>query len=235
LGDRALSVQVLLTPTHLAIVMEYAAAGELFDRICGAGRFSEDEVIINSLELGKCFFLSPKQFGVYVLISFFSWGVFADIVGEVFLPATDLRCQLLPLHGENSSQVKGKCFFFERKIRADDQVGNCKFCFDSQQICHRDLKLENTLLDGSPAPRLKICDFGYSKVPIFFPFCYFLLYLFRLKQTLKGVFSSITWQAGKTKILTRNCAAFSYCDDQTLHLLPCRVESNLHFSFRFTK
>lgn len=33
-----------------------------------------------------------------------------------------------------------------------------------QQICHRDLKLENTLLDGSPAPRLKICDFGYSKV-----------------------------------------------------------------------
>lgn len=36
--------------------------------------------------------------------------------------------------------------------------------FLSQQICHRDLKLENTLLDGSPAPRLKICDFGYSKV-----------------------------------------------------------------------
>lgn len=33
----------------------------------------------------------------------------------------------------------------------------------AQQICHRDLKLENTLLDGSPAPRLKICDFGYSK------------------------------------------------------------------------
>ena len=33
-----------------------------------------------------------------------------------------------------------------------------------KQICHRDLKLENTLLDGSTAPRLKICDFGYSKV-----------------------------------------------------------------------
>ncbi|TYG75286.1 hypothetical protein ES288_D03G018000v1 [Gossypium darwinii] len=30
-----------------------------------------------------------------------------------------------------------------------------------QQICHRDLKLENTFLDGSPAPCLKICDFGY--------------------------------------------------------------------------
>lgn len=33
-----------------------------------------------------------------------------------------------------------------------------------QGVCHRDLKLENTLLDGNPAPRLKICDFGYSKV-----------------------------------------------------------------------
>lgn len=33
-----------------------------------------------------------------------------------------------------------------------------------QEICHRDLKLENTLLDGSIAPRVKICDFGYSKV-----------------------------------------------------------------------
>ncbi|KAK4803252.1 hypothetical protein SAY86_001455 [Trapa natans] len=32
------------------------------------------------------------------------------------------------------------------------------------QVCHRDFELENTLLDGSQAPRLKICDFGYSKV-----------------------------------------------------------------------
>ncbi|CAA0810937.1 Serine/threonine-protein kinase SRK2A, partial [Striga hermonthica] len=34
----------------------------------------------------------------------------------------------------------------------------------SGQICHRDLKLENTLLDGIPTPCLKICDFGYSRV-----------------------------------------------------------------------
>uniref|UniRef100_A0A1J3DJQ9 non-specific serine/threonine protein kinase n=1 Tax=Noccaea caerulescens TaxID=107243 RepID=A0A1J3DJQ9_NOCCA len=84
--------EVLLTATHLAIVMEYAAGGELFDRICSAGRFSEDEAR----------------------------------------------------------------FFFQQLI------SGVSYCH-SLQICHRDLKLENTLLDGSAAPRVKICDFGYSK------------------------------------------------------------------------
>ncbi|MBA0837144.1 hypothetical protein Goarm_009323, partial [Gossypium armourianum] len=84
--------EVLLTPTHLAIVMEYAAGGELFDRICNAGRFGEDEAR----------------------------------------------------------------FFFQQLI------SGVSYCH-SMQICHRDLKLENTLLDGSTAPRVKICDFGYSK------------------------------------------------------------------------
>ncbi|KAJ9670155.1 hypothetical protein PVL29_026605 [Vitis rotundifolia] len=72
--------------------MEYAAGGELFGRICNAGRFSEDEAR----------------------------------------------------------------YFFQQLI------SGVSYCH-SMQICHRDLKLENTLLDGSPAPRLKICDFGYSK------------------------------------------------------------------------
>lgn len=46
-----------------------------------------------------------------------------------------------------------------------------------KQVCHRDLKLENTLLDGSPAPRLKICDFGYSKVLFLFSSCCLYLYI----------------------------------------------------------
>ncbi|KAJ8539457.1 hypothetical protein K7X08_013709 [Anisodus acutangulus] len=88
--------EVLLTPTHLAIVMEYAAGGELFQRICEAGRFNENEAR----------------------------------------------------------------FFFQQLISG---VSYCHF----MQICHRDLKLENTLLDGSTAPRVKICDFGYSKSSVF--------------------------------------------------------------------
>lgn len=84
--------EVFLTPTHLAIVMEYAAGGELFERICSAGRFSEDEAR----------------------------------------------------------------YYFQQLI------SGVSYCH-SMQICHRDLKLENTLLDGNLEPRLKICDFGYSK------------------------------------------------------------------------
>ncbi|CAN4106769.1 unnamed protein product [Withania somnifera] len=86
-------MEVFLTPLHLAIVMEYASGGELFERICKAGRFSEDEAR----------------------------------------------------------------FFFQQLI------SGVSYCH-SMQICHRDLKLENTLLDGSSTQRLKICDFGYSKI-----------------------------------------------------------------------
>ena len=36
-------------------------------------------------------------------------------------------------------------------------------CGAMQGVVNRDIKLENTLLDGSKRPLLKICDFGYSK------------------------------------------------------------------------
>ena len=32
-----------------------------------------------------------------------------------------------------------------------------------QGVANRDIKLENTLLQGFPRPLIKICDFGYSK------------------------------------------------------------------------
>ena len=30
-------------------------------------------------------------------------------------------------------------------------------------VANRDIKLENTLVDGSPRPLVKLCDFGFSK------------------------------------------------------------------------
>ncbi|XVF67677.1 hypothetical protein PTKIN_Ptkin10aG0140800 [Pterospermum kingtungense] len=73
--------------------MEYAAGGELFERICNAGRFSEDEAR---------YFLRQLISGV-----------------------SDCH------HADMPSRF-----------------------------------VENTLLDGSPAPRLKICEFGYSKLKL---------------------------------------------------------------------
>lgn len=86
--------EVFLTTTHIAIVMEYASGGELFEFVKRSGRLSEDAAR----------------------------------------------------------------FFFQQLISGVD------YCH-RQGVFHRDLKLENTLIDRQPqsAPRLKICDFGYSK------------------------------------------------------------------------
>jgi len=46
-------------------------------------------------------------------------------------------------------------YFFQQLIAGLSYV-------HAQGMCHRDLKLENLLLSGNP-PKLKICDFGYSK------------------------------------------------------------------------
>lgn len=101
------NLQVVLTPTHLAIVMEYAAGGELFERICNAGRFSEDEVIsttfslftftiISSLfdPLSLCLILIAVIFVVNNMCS-----SFFDCSGSILFSAADLWCQLLSFHG----------------------------------------------------------------------------------------------------------------------------------------
>ncbi|XP_043714121.1 serine/threonine-protein kinase SAPK7-like [Telopea speciosissima] len=71
--------------------MEYVSGGELFERICNAGRFTENEAR----------------------------------------------------------------YFFQQLI------SGVSYCH-SMQICHRDLKLENMLVDRLPVPRLKICGFRFS-------------------------------------------------------------------------
>ena len=49
------------------------------------------------------------------------------------------------------------CRFFQQLVVA------LEFCHELG-IANRDIKLENTLMDGSrPYPHVKICDFGYSK------------------------------------------------------------------------
>jgi hypothetical protein len=92
---------VILTPTHLAIVMDYAAGGELFDRICDSGRFSEDEVTLHYrsllfeyfIILDLLFYITPNR-----KLNFSSVPPLL-VAGKIFLPAVDLWCELLPLYG----------------------------------------------------------------------------------------------------------------------------------------
>ena len=75
----------MLTPTHLAIVMEYAAGGELFERICNAGRFIEDEV--------------KNIFHKFLGLTLTDY--YLRSTGKVLLPTTDFRSELLSFHGTN--------------------------------------------------------------------------------------------------------------------------------------
>eukprot|EP00227_Mantoniella_beaufortii_P010333 CAMPEP_0197592600 /NCGR_PEP_ID=MMETSP1326-20131121/15182_1 /TAXON_ID=1155430 /ORGANISM="Genus nov. species nov., Strain RCC2288" /LENGTH=350 /DNA_ID=CAMNT_0043158317 /DNA_START=96 /DNA_END=1148 /DNA_ORIENTATION=- len=85
--------EVLVTETHLGVVMEYVSGGELFNYVQQRRSFNE-------------------------------------------------------------AQAR---YFFQHLISGVEYLHHMR-------VVHRDLKLENTLVDLSgPSPQLKICDFGYSK------------------------------------------------------------------------
>lgn len=88
---------------------------------------------------------------------------------EVFLTSTHLGIAMeYASGGELFDRIVKAGRFSEDEARYFFQqlISGVEWCH-REGVCHRDLKLENTLLDGRPAPRLKICDFGYSKSAIF--------------------------------------------------------------------
>ena len=86
--------------------------------------------------------------------------------GSLLLPAAYLRSKLLPFNGISYYNDISSILLLQFTHPCIKL--SCVFSIlIFKQVCHRDLKLENTLLDGSDAPRLKICDFGYSKVVLY--------------------------------------------------------------------
>lgn len=126
--------------------MEYAAGGELFDRIVKAGRFSEDEAR---------YFFQQLICGV----DYCHRSVSSYLMHPHSRPPCHSRTVSIPLPRNMRVYRPLAGVLQYRKV-----ITTHSFRPETLQgVCHRDLKLENTLLDGSPAPRLKICDFGYSK------------------------------------------------------------------------
>lgn len=92
---------VVLTDTHLGIVMEYASGGNLTN------------------------YVTEK------------WDTSAERDG-LFLSEDEAR------------------YFFRQYIEAVEFL-------HANRVAHRDLKLDNIVLDGSRPPRIKVCDFGFAK------------------------------------------------------------------------
>ncbi|PWA66275.1 protein kinase-like domain-containing protein [Artemisia annua] len=159
--------EVLLTPTHLAIVMEYAAGGELFERICKAAKLVRDK---GTKELFAVKFIERGQkIDEHVQREIMNHRSLRhpNIIRfkEVLLTPTHLAIVMeYAAGGELFERICKAGKFSENEARFFFQqlISGVSYCH-SMEVCHRDLKLENTLLDGSTAPRVKICDFGYSK------------------------------------------------------------------------
>jgi serine/threonine-protein kinase SRK2 len=94
--------ELVLTASHMALVLEYAPGGTLTDAVVGRWE--------SALERGGLHLTEPE--------ARFLFRQFADAIA---------------------------------------------FCHASR-VAHRDLKLDNTLLDGPlPAARVKLCDFGFAR------------------------------------------------------------------------
>ncbi len=126
-----LAPQAFLTPQYLAIAMEYASGGDMFEHVVRKGGLKENEA--------RWFF---QQLIVGV-----------DYVHKMVRPLNARRavrrwlCPIPP--SPILDTVRHVAEWLPHAL---------------QGVANRDIKLENTLLDGSPRPLVKICDFGYSKV-----------------------------------------------------------------------
>jgi serine/threonine-protein kinase SRK2 len=140
---------VFLTQTHLAIAMEYAQGGDMFKYICRHKphcRLLESQArwIFQQLIIGLDYCHNKVQTSPAVLCS------------------TRAECDQVMLTKYSLTTSANA-----RGWNDDHHNLNAPWL---QGVANRDLKLENLLLDrdGSDGtrPLLKICDFGYSKVPM---------------------------------------------------------------------
>lgn len=137
---------MFLTPTHLAIVMEYAAGGDLLE-------------FVNTYK-AKHGCPLPEDYA-----RFFFHQILCGIGymhKKVPFPSPSN-----PIHATHVSMLCVRSLptrSAPSELAPEDPPRSCW----RQGMCHRDLKLENILLDAdanSPEPpTVKICDFGFSKV-----------------------------------------------------------------------
>jgi serine/threonine-protein kinase SRK2 len=130
--------QVFLTPEYLAICMEYATDGDMFQLVAQRRGLLEKDARWFFQQLIIAVDYCHKMVSVHPYLTLRS------LLSQWFFQCQSVsRCLIAP-----------KSYTLLTAEQA----------FSFQGVANRDIKLENTLLDGSPRPLIKICDFGYSKV-----------------------------------------------------------------------
>ena len=177
--------QVFVTSRHLCIVMDYATAGELFEYVKRSVRLREDSARYFFQQLARPCLQSASTHhrrGVPPRIS--PW--FCLLRCSVARTPPEHRtdpigppCHLMACwhrnawhHSTDQTRPKTRrgcvvCGVHLSRLSPLlwAQVSGISFCH-TKGVSHRDLKLENSLIHVSAdqTPRLKICDFGFSKV-----------------------------------------------------------------------
>ena len=142
-------LQVFLTKQYLAIAMEYAAGGDMFQYVKHRGGLEEVEArwFFQQLIIGMDYCHKMVR---PLLRAIESESLASSHAGKAddYWQEGKRYSRLLCLAGLSMPIMKTAL------VTVDGGL---------QGVVNRDIKLENTLLDGSKRPLLKICDFGYSK------------------------------------------------------------------------
>ena len=155
-------LQVFLTKEYLAIAMEYAAGGDMFQYVKHRGGLEEVEArwFFQQLIIGMDYchkMVRPSWAAAKFASSLCNEGVVSGLAGHDIESWQDRETW----HSRLLVHVLCLSGFVVSFVKCGVLMG---VCHDAVQgVVNRDIKLENTLLDGSKRPLLKICDFGYSK------------------------------------------------------------------------
>ena len=157
--------KVFLTPVYLGIAMEFASGGDMFEYVVKKNGLREDEArwFYQQLIVGLdyCHRMVCERAwrgGVCVCVlapaalCFFSAAAAAASPPPLKRrPTTHVTAHTAPTHTPRTNTTTNHRHTLHYTTP------------HYQGVVNRDIKLENTLLDSSPRPLVKICDFGYSK------------------------------------------------------------------------
>lgn len=170
-----------MTPQHLCIAMEFASGGDMFEYVVKKNGLREDEArwFFQQLIVGLdyCHRMVSHGNALHPTTSCNLACVFAAQLTRLRCSASQaavsvcskgacsISCMSLVMLPwlATSPRIKSLCPN-KHKRTCPGKIIESLVLWPLQGVVNRDIKLENTLLDSSPRPLVKICDFGYSKV-----------------------------------------------------------------------